>query len=135
MILGDHTLKDTPQKWAEKAVSLYHFYEANDIVAEVNQGGDLVETIIHSIDDTIKVVKVRASQGKVARAEPVSALYEQRRIQHRGTFPQLEDEMCMFVPGELKESPNRVDALVWGITHLMISAKKGRARAWGKRAA
>lgn len=130
-VLGDHSLKDTPLNWAKKAVAMYHHYKANDIVAEVNQGGDLVETVIHSIDSDIKVVKVHASRGKVARAEPVSALYEQGRVMHCGDFPTLEDEMCMFVPGELKVSPNRADALVWAITHLMIDSKRGRAGVWG----
>ena len=131
--LGDYSISGSPETWAKKVVSAYYNHNANAVVAEVNQGGDMVESVIHNEDKSVPVVKVRASVGKVARAEPVSMLYEQRRIDHVGNFAKLEDEMCIMVPGELKESPNRVDALVWAFTELLVKNKKGRAGAWGRK--
>lgn len=137
-VLADYTGKLTPNEWAKKAVDAYNFHEANDIVAEKNQGGEMISSMIHNIDPLIKVHLVHASQGKVARAEPVSMLDEQGKIHHVGSFPLLEDEMCNFVPGEVgtvgRDSPNRVDARVWLFKHLLVTAK-GRARAWGRKAA
>ena len=132
-VLGDHSISGSPEAWASKAVAAYYAHGANAIVAEVNQGGDMVESIIHNIDKEIPVIKVRASVGKVARAEPIAMIYEQGRIFHVGVFTLLEDEMCIMVPGELKESPNRVDAHVWAFTDLFIDKKKGRAGAWGRK--
>ena len=106
--------------WAQRAVNAYHKYEANEIVAEVNQGGDLVEDAIKSIDKNIKVVQVRASKGKFARAEPVSGLYEQNKVCHFKRLPDLETQLTEWVPLNTKKSPDRLDALVWAITHLML---------------
>lgn len=110
----------SPEGWAAQAVSLYYKHEANHIVAEVNQGGDMVESVIKSVDPTIKVVKVRASKGKWLRAEPVAGLYEQGRVHHIGSFSDLEDQMCDFDPSGTIEgkSPDRLDALVWGLAEL-----------------
>ena len=132
-LLGDHSISGSPETWAGKAVAAYYAHEANAIIAEVNQGGDMVESTIKNIDDTIPVIKVRASQGKVARAEPVALIYEQKRIKHHGIYPLLEDEMCAMVPGELKESPNRVDAAVWAFWDLFNLGKaRKRAGAFGR---
>ena len=112
----------SPQTWAERVVELYHAHEADRIVAEVNQGGDLVATMIQGVDRTVPVRSVRATRNKVARAEPVAALYEQGRIFHRAAFPELEAQMAaMTVEGfKGRGSPDRVDALVWAFTELMI---------------
>ena len=107
-------------KWAEKAVAAYHYWDANEIVAEANNGGDLVRDVIHAVDPTIKVVLVHASKGKYARAEPVSALYEKGRIKHEKVLPKLEEQMTEYVPLTAKKSPDRLDALVWAVTHLLL---------------
>lgn len=132
-VLGDHSISGTPEQWAKKAVDAYYAHGANAIIAETNQGGQMVESVIHNYDPTVPVIKVRASVGKVARAEPCSMLYEQSRVDHVGSFPKLEDEMCIMVPGELKESPNRVDGLVWALTELLVKPNQGRAGTWGRK--
>jgi predicted phage terminase large subunit-like protein len=116
-VLGDYTIHDTPHKWAEAVITAYNRHEANMIVGEVNNGGDLVERNIKAVDAKIPFKAVHASRGKAIRAEPISALYEQGKVHHFGTFPQLEDQMCEWVPGAEK-SPDRIDALVWAITKL-----------------
>lgn len=116
----DYSIKATPNEWAQRVVNAYHKHDAAYIVVEVNQGGDLVETIIHSIDKNIKVKKVRASKGKFARAEPIAALYERDLVAHEKQLPDLETELCEYVPMNSKESPDRLDALVWGLTDLML---------------
>lgn len=110
----------SPEQWAAQAVSAYYKFMANCIVAEVNQGGDMVEQVIKNVDPTIKVIKVRASKGKWLRAEPVAGLYEQGRVHHVGTFSKLEDQMCDFDPSGLIDgkSPDRLDALVWALAEL-----------------
>jgi len=108
----------TPLVWAGKAVDTYHRVKADRILAETNNGGDLVETVIHQIDHNAAYESVWASRGKVTRAEPVQALYEQRRVHHVGSLPKLEDEMTTWTPKDGK-SPNRIDALVWLVTWLM----------------
>lgn len=110
----------SPEGWAAQAISAYYKHEANAIVAEVNQGGDMVESVIKGVDPDVKVIKVRATKGKWIRAEPVAGLYEQKRVHHIGSFPTLEDQMCDFDPSGLSDgkSPDRMDALVWVITEL-----------------
>jgi phage terminase large subunit-like protein len=112
----------SPQAWAERVVELYHAHAADRIVAEVNQGGDLVATMIQGVDQTVPVRSVRATRNKVARAEPVAALYEQGRIFHHAAFHALERQMAaMTVEGFMgRGSPDRVDALVWAFTELII---------------
>ncbi len=134
-VLADISGQHAPRKWASLVVGAYHSYGANHVVAEKNNGGELITEVIHNEDPNIPVKLVSASVGKVARAEPVSMLYEQKRVHHIGFFPYLEDEMCMFVPGEMgpKVSPNRADALVWGITDLIVK-RKMRAGTWGRSA-
>lgn len=118
-----------PAEWAAKAVALFHRYEADALVVEVNQGGDMVGSVIGEVDPSVPITPVRATRGKYLRAEPVAALYEQGRVHHVGAFPALEDEMCDFGPGGLTSgrSPDRLDALVWAITDLALS-RKGRPR-------
>lgn len=130
-VLADHSLHGLPIEWAQKAVWAYHEYEANEIVAEINQGGDMVEQTIRTVDPNVPVRKVHASKSKVARAEPVSALYEQGRIHHLGTHAKLEDELCQWVPGTF--SPNRLDAAVWGLTALMLDIEADTVRATSRR--
>ena len=125
-LLDDNSINSTPEGWAKQAVSAYHRHKANAIVAEVNQGGDMVVTTIHSVEKSIPVNKVRATRGKYTRAEPVSSLYSQGKIHHVGMFGALEDQLCSWVPGE--KSPDRLDALVWGFTELMVSGRSGWAR-------
>lgn len=120
VVQDDLSIKASTQTWAQRAVNAYHQYEAAYILAEVNNGGDLVENVIHSIDPKIKVKKVRASKGKFARAEPVAALYEQNEIAHAKTMTGLETQMCEWVPMNSKESPDRIDALVWLVFDLLL---------------
>ena len=123
-VLFDETLiKASPLKWASAAVSAFHRFEADRIVAEVNQGGEMVETVIRQIDRSVAITSVRATRGKYIRAEPVAALYEQGRVHHVGSLPLLEDELCDFGPGGLSsaKSPDRLDALVWAFTDLMLN--------------
>ncbi len=112
----------SPQGWAERAVAVFHAHRADRLVAEVNQGGELVETLIRQVDPLIPFRAVRASRGKVARAEPVAALYEQGRVSHREVFRELEEQMAAMTSSGFagRGSPDRVDALVWAMTDLMI---------------
>ncbi|WP_420394735.1 DNA-packaging protein [Acuticoccus sp.] len=122
-VLADHTLqRATPQAWAEKAVSLYHTVGADRLVAEVNQGGEMVATVVREADPTVPVASVRATRGKWVRAEPVALLYAQGRVSHVGMMSELEDQMCNFVPAGTADgvSPDRIDALVWALTTLML---------------
>jgi predicted phage terminase large subunit-like protein len=120
-LLEDASGKLSPPDWARRAVGLYHKHKADRIVAEANQGGDMVRHTISTVDKAAAFRAVHASRGKITRAEPVAALAEQRRIHHVGTFPELEDELCTFEAGTA-ESPDRMDAMVWGFTELMIGA-------------
>lgn len=122
-VIEDLSCQVSPDQWATKAVNAFKRHQADRIIAEVNNGGDLVQTVLRTVDPNIPYKAVRASRGKVARAEPISALYEQGRILHQGSFPELEDQMCGFVPDKLECSPDRVDALVWGMTELMLGRK------------
>ena len=131
-VIADHSLRGTPNEWGRKAIWAYHEYNANIIVAEKNQGGEMITEVLNNIDKSVPVKLVHASQGKVARAEPVSILYEKYQIDHHGLFRELEDEMVNFVPNDVTESPNRVDALVWGLTELFIKARP-KAGSWGRK--
>jgi phage terminase large subunit-like protein len=118
-LLEDRSFHGSVGAMADRAVALYRRFHADAIVAEVNNGGDLVELAINSVDDSVKVIKVRASRGKFVRAEPVSALYERKRVFHVGQFPELEDQLISRVPGDTKGF-DRFDAHVWGLTELML---------------
>jgi phage terminase large subunit-like protein len=117
-ILGDYTIHGTPHQWALAVVSAFHKHQADKVVGETNNGGDLVESNIKSVEANIPYTKVHASRGKAPRAEPVSSLYEQGRVHHVGYYAELEDQQCDWVQGE-GESPDRIDALTWAITELM----------------
>lgn len=127
-ILEDGSLQGTPKQWGDKVISLYREYEANYIVAEANNGGELVRQNLLAIDPNVKVVLVWASRGKYTRAEPISTLYERERVHHVGSFPELEDQMCNWLPG--MDSPDRMDALVWGLTDLMLPKEDQGAEAF-----
>ena len=128
VILEDLTCKESPGGWGNIAVKAYKRLRADRIVGEVNNGGDLVEANIRAIDANVSFRAVRASRGKAVRAEPVAALYEQGRVHHVGSFPQLEDEMCSYVPGVTTKSPDRMDALVWAVTELLIDQEENTTR-------
>jgi phage terminase large subunit-like protein len=125
-VLADDTVSAaTPSTWAAKAIALWRRLEADALVAEVNQGGEMVRAVINEVDASVPVVAVRATRGKWLRAEPVATLYEQGRVKHAGTFPALEDEMCDFATNGLSSgrSPDRLDALVWAITALTFNSR------------
>lgn len=122
VVIADATVRAAkPQDWARVAVRLFHQLAADAIVAETNQGGEMVTAVIRTVDATVPVKAVRARRSKWLRAEPVAALYQQGRVVHAGRFGELEDEMCDFGANGLSKgrSPDRVDALVWAITELM----------------
>ena len=123
VVLEDASVQGaSPTEWATRAVETYRRYEADCLVAEVNQGGDLVETVVRQIDPTVSYRAVRASRGKSARAEPVAALYDQGRVKHAHAFNALEDQMMLMTAQGYagRGSPDRVDALVWGIHEALI---------------
>ena len=116
-VLADVTMKGRPAEWGMQAVSAYHTHEANRVIAERNNGGDMVVSTIKNVDERVPVTTVWASRGKQTRAEPVSTLYEKGKVHHVGTFPELEEQLCEWEPGDA--SPDRLDALVWGLSSLM----------------
>jgi len=115
-----------PPEWAARAVALYRRLQADALVVETNQGGEMATGVIREVDPSVPVVSVRATRGKYLRAEPVSVLYAQGRVRHVGALPDLEDELCDFGPGGLTSgrSPDRMDALVWALTELMLRDRK-----------
>ncbi len=119
-IIEDGSLKGSPLDWARRAIALYDKHQADGIVVEVNQGGDMVAQTLRSVREGINVIEVRATRGKHVRAEPIAALYEQGRVHHLGAFPDLETQMCGFTSAgyEGDGSPDRADALVWALTEL-----------------
>ena len=126
-VLSDRTVQGRePHVWARAAVAAYKDFLADRIVAEVNQGGDLVVSVLRQIDPAVAVQKVRATRGKWLRAEPVAALYAEGRVSHCGSYPQLEDQMCAFGGDGLASgrSPDRLDALVWALTSLMLGSAR-----------
>jgi Terminase RNaseH-like domain len=120
-VLADDSVQGSPRTWATAAVTAYHTHEADCIVAEANNGGEMVALTIATVDPKVPVRLVHASRGKQTRAEPVASVYEHGRGHHVGSFPVLEDEMCLWTPGD--KSPNRMDALVWTLTKLMLGPK------------
>uniref|UniRef100_A0A6M3L7B9 Putative terminase n=1 Tax=viral metagenome TaxID=1070528 RepID=A0A6M3L7B9_9ZZZZ len=117
-ILADESGRIPPLDWAQRAVDAYHKHRADGIVAEVNQGGDLVENTIRQVDRKVPYTAVRASRGKVTRAEPIAALYAQGRVSHVGTFRDLEAEMMTYCGYDSDASPNRIDACVYALSEL-----------------
>lgn len=127
-ILKDESDRYSPQDWASRATTLYYGQSLNAVVAEVNFGGDMVRSTIHQMDPNVKVVKQRASKGKAIRAEPVAALLENDKLFFVGEFPELEQQMYEFRTGQ-KESPDRMDALVWAVHWLLID-RRSRSVVW-----
>lgn len=120
-VLDDMSLRmATPHQWGTQVVAGYSKYQADRVVAEVNNGGDMVEHTVRTVNPNVSYVAVHASRGKVIRAEPIAALYEQHRVHHVGSFPELEDQLCQWEPG--MKSPDRLDALVWALSELMLDA-------------
>lgn len=119
-VLRDGSCRLPPSQWARRAISLYDEYSADCIVAEINQGGEMVEMVLRTHRPQVRFVAVRATRGKVTRAEPIAALYEQGRVSHIGAFSELEDQMVLFTPFGIEggTTGDRVDALVWGFTEL-----------------
>ena len=124
-LLADLSMRGTPEEWARTAVNAYHDWKADRIIGETNNGGDMIETVIRMVDRNVAYKAVHASRGKITRAEPISALYEQGRCHHVGFFPVLEDQMADYDPNTSKYSPDRMDALVWGFIELMTEANVG----------
>jgi phage terminase large subunit-like protein len=131
-VLADISGRYPPAEWAKAAIAAYRAHSADRVVAEVNNGGEMVEATLRVIDPNLAFAAVRASRGKITRAEPVAALYEQGRVHHLGAFPQLEDQMCNLSRGahdpEIRRagySPDRVDALVWALTDLLVEPMPG----------
>lgn len=133
-VLDDQSCSLSPNGWARRAVSCYDLYKADAIVVEVNQGGDMVRQTVQSVRPGVPVVEVHASRGKVTRAEPIAALYEQGRISHVGAFAALEDQMVLFttlgIAGDT--TGDRVDSLVWGLTQLFPSIVNRQDVDWSK---
>jgi phage terminase large subunit-like protein len=127
-VLADHSVKGrSPEGWARAVAAAAEAWGADRVIAEVNQGGDMVESTLRAADVGMPVKKVHASRGKVARAEPVVALYQSGKAFHAGAFPELEDELCGLISGGGYEgpgrSPDRADALVWAMTELMLGKR------------
>ena len=120
-VLADESGKYAPTEWARRAVALYRKWNADRIVAEANQGGDMVQTTVRMVDANVSFKAVHASRSKITRAEPVSALSEQGRLHLVGSFPELEDQLCTYEAGS-SDSPDRLDAMVWAISELMVNS-------------
>ena len=118
-VLADHSGRFTPLDWCRRAIAALENLRGDRIVAEVNNGGEMVETTLRTISEDVPYKAVHASRGKQARAEPIASLYEQGRVHHLGVFDELEDQLCNWVPNQNMRSPDRLDALVWGISELM----------------
>ena len=133
-VLEDLSRRDSPDGWARAAIGAYRRWRADRIVAEVNQGGQMVDHVLRTVDPEAPIRMVHASRAKVARAEPVAALYEQMRVHHVGAFPALEDQMCTFTldfdRAQAGFSPDRVDALVWALSELMLNRRATAPKLW-----
>jgi predicted phage terminase large subunit-like protein len=132
-VLEDASCQMSPEGWGRRAVDVYRRNKADRIVAERNFGGAMVETVIRIADKQVSYKEVTASRGKVVRAEPIAALYEQGKVSHVGSFPDLEDQLGnMTAAGYVGEaSPDRADALVWALTELMLGSTPYNIHAWG----
>lgn len=131
-VLRDDSINGRPEEWAAKVATIYKIFAPRyptQVVAESNQGGEMIRSVINTVDPTIRVRLVSAQTKKHERAIPVVAKYEQGRVHHHGTFPLLEAEQCLYEPGDEddKLSPNRMDALVWGVRHLLVDGLRAGA--------
>ena len=129
-IIDDVSIHGSPQQWAERAVATYDKYDADAIVVERNQGGDMVRHTLQTVRPSIKVIDVVATRGKHVRAEPISAMYAINQVSHVGSFPELESQMCQMTAGgyEGNGSPDRCDAMVWLLTELFPSIIRKSAK-------
>ncbi len=122
-VLEDRSVRGSPYEWASEAIASYHRLKADRIVAEANQGGDMVRHTLDTVERGIPVRLVHATRGKKTRAEPIAAMYEQHRVHHVGILGALEDQLCSWVP-DVSASPDRLDALVWALTELMVDGAR-----------
>ena len=120
-VLADYSMRGSPRACMSKAVTAYHAHRADRIIGEVNNGGDYIESVLRTVDEHVPYESVRATRGKYVRAEPIAATWEQGRGHMVGVMTDLEDELCSFVP-DSGDSPDRLDAMVWGATELMTGA-------------
>jgi phage terminase large subunit-like protein len=130
-VLADRTVQGlSPAGWARAVAAAYHDFKADRVIAEVNQGGDMVSQVLRQSDPSIAITQVRATRGKATRAEPVAALYERGLIHHVGGLPKLEAALTAFMPydGTSVEGQDRIDALVWALTHLMLGGREGEPK-------
>lgn len=132
-VLGDASVRgERPDGWSRAVAAAYRRFGADKVIAEKNQGGEMVETVLRAAEAALPVVLVHASRGKVARAEPVAALYAAGRVSHVGAFPELEDEMAGLTTGGAYKgpggSPDRADALVWALSELMLGKARGEVQ-------
>lgn len=137
-VLDDLSGRYKPEEWARIAINAYRRHKADRIIGEANNGGDLIESVIRTVEPTVSYRKVHASRGKYVRAEPVSTLYQKGRVHHVGLFGTLEDQMCNMTPDmdrRIMGSPDRVDALVWGFWALMVGRRGFGKPPAGSRAA
>jgi phage terminase large subunit-like protein len=125
-LIQDKSCRKSPKIWAEIAVKAYHENRADRIIGESNNGGEMIETTIRTVDPDVSYKSVYASRGKLTRAEPIASLYEKGKIHHVGVFVDLEDQFCNWEPGQ--ESPDRLDAAVWAFTELMLNGAAPRIR-------
>jgi len=125
-VLDDLSMKGGPQEWAARTVAAYDKWDADCVVIEINQGGDMVKHTLQTVRDSLPIREVRATRGKHVRAEPIASLYTLGRISHVGTFEELENQMCQMTAAGYsgKNSPDRLDALVWGISELFPRMRK-----------
>ncbi len=123
-VLEDLSGKLSPHDWGRRVIDSYYRLKADRVVVEVNKGGDLVENVLKAIDPSIPLKSVRATRGKYTRAEPIAALYEQNRVFHATPLSILEQQICDYIPGITTKSPDRMDALVWALTELMLDSEK-----------
>lgn len=130
LVIDDLSGRYTPNEWARKADWAFYRYRCDRIVAETNQGGDMVVFTIRTVNPKLPVTKVHAKRGKWTRAEPVVSLYEQGKVFHAKPFPELEDQMCTFVPGVTSVSPDRVDALVYALSDLLLGRHASAGMSW-----
>jgi phage terminase large subunit-like protein len=122
-VLGDYSCTNAkPDEWAAKAIQAYNETNADRIIAEVNNGGDMVEDVIKTREPNIPFKKVHASRGKRVRAEPIAALYEQGKVHHTSVYANLESQLCAWTGSDGEPSPDRLDALVWALTELMLGS-------------
>lgn len=133
-VLADASLRrPSPERWAKAVARAAQVWETDRVIAEANQGGSMVESVLRAAEVSLPVKLVRATNGKAARAEPVAALYEAGRVRHAGTFPELEDELCGLIAGGGYQgpgrSPDRADALVWALSELMLG-RSAAPRVW-----